>query len=219
MKIGSSAKAMIDSSLFKFKPDANSIKCSLEALNEFALEWKIKNSQDYYEQIENNGDSIIPGVKDWYTPRKNGTDEEIIFACQKENLWWNKKLSRKYIIVLAVGWSFIFIAVFIIAGIVGVSLMDTGILVAFSLPFWLKIFNEIKEFYVYEVSHSKAFKVVEIMEENEASIELITSLQKEIDMIRRSGFLVPNYFHKIDSLKLHKLLYDKIRADELNVKS
>lgn len=48
-------------------------------------------------QTSNTGHDTPPGVKDWYefsTPL-NAVDAQ--FECQKQNIWWNKKMSRRKI--------------------------------------------------------------------------------------------------------------------------
>ena len=53
-------------------------------------------------QISHNGHDIPPGVKDWYEFNEKISDDDAVFECQRQNSWWNNKLSKKRIFFMCI---------------------------------------------------------------------------------------------------------------------
>ncbi len=51
-----------------------------------------KHRSKFEEQITNTGRDNPPGVKNWYEFSKEYSDTEVVFECQKQNQWWNKRM-------------------------------------------------------------------------------------------------------------------------------
>mgnify|MGYP001082680693 CR=1 FL=1 len=49
-------------------------------------------------QISNTGHDIPPGVKDWYEFPELLDGIKAQFECQRQNIWWNKKMSKMRIL-------------------------------------------------------------------------------------------------------------------------
>ena len=67
-----------------------------------AREYAIKHQNKYNEQSKNNGEQRPPGVKDWYNISNCRDGLAAKFECQKENVWWDGKLMRNKLIIIAV---------------------------------------------------------------------------------------------------------------------
>ena len=68
-----------------------------------AREYCGKHRKKSSVQITTTGFDTPPGVKDWYDlmgEREYQNDDEVVFECQKQNVWWEERLSKTRIRVL-----------------------------------------------------------------------------------------------------------------------
>ena len=205
IKIGGETREYFDRNLFglssAFTPVENA------AIKERATECSKKNPKKYLEQISNTGNSNIRGVKDWYTPTKKKR-EEASFECQKENIYWDKKLVNLYKKIV----------VFILSLMLLLLLCDLsmGIKNKCIIYIW-SFFNllcllarDVYYIYKYNLYSSEIQTIVNLLEENNAinrSIE-IEKLQKKIFKRRVLFFVIPDALHKIKSKELHEIWKD-----------
>lgn len=157
-----------------------------------------KNEADCLTQIANTGRDNPPGVKNWYEFSKEYTDSEVVFECQTQNQWWNKRmiLGRliAYITILlvcVVGFYFISnnhpdhsIRIFVCVLSLFITLLDR----AFENGRYFRISIEIEDDCKL-LSSSK-------------NKELLVELQQRIESRRELRVVELNLFHKTISKKL-----------------
>ena len=183
----------IDSSQFSHSEERNIIE---KAESIFT-----KHSHDGLVQIGNTGHDVPPGVKDWYefsTPL-NGVDAQ--FECQKQNVWWNKKMSQRKIPVII----FVGICIIIAFGF-SMHILDRSIFTTFlcSSGLLLKVLERLYENIKYiqvslQIDGSK--ETIEIKPEE----RYVEHLQSLIDKRREINVLELNSIHKRVAAKLSAL--------------
>ena len=155
-------------------------------------------------QTRNTGHDIPPGVKDWYefsTPL-NAVDAQ--FECQKQNIWWDKKMSQRKIPRI------LFVGICIIAAFgFSMHILNRSILTTFlcSSGIILKIFERLYENIKYiqvslQIDGSK--ETIEVKPEE----KYVEHLQSLIDERRGINVLESNSIHKKVAAKL-SALYSK----------
>ena len=205
IKVGAGTKEFIDSKLFNFQKQHSYGEYSREKIIEFASKVKLKHPEEYKIQTRNTGSDKIRGVKDWYTNKIAGTEEEVMLACQKENIWWNGSLTKKF-----------FITIIILAVVVVISTL--GLILAFpsrkvivvsilsSSAVIIKIIVDTVHALNYYKFYANANSKIELIENNNnLTIGNLVKLQNDINSIRSTKFLVPNVIHKIYSKKFHEV--------------
>lgn len=202
IQLGARSKNLIDCILFGFEVN----QCTKEKLTNYALTVKEKNKEEYLIQITHDGTGEIKGVKNWYTPFDSDNYKEIIFKCQNENLWWNEELVCYYKKVLG-----ICIIFFAVVGLSSSHFMGIGITLLIMIgTVSIKFIDAFKKMRTYLKIMDRANGKKDLINENHLDISALLSLQEEIDAIRTSGFLVPNWVHSLYADKLHN------RRKELN---
>lgn len=206
--IGAAAKSYIDYQLYGFSMCDNHSRIGIAELKNLAV--KKKKHKEYSVQISNTGRDNPSGVRDWYNVVESESVEEIIFSCQKENLWWNKELSAKYMNGVKVTIAVLIFAIIVFGIWRKFSFIDFLVFMIFSCAVIAKGINEYREYRQYASSNDRAACLVELFNKKEVTKKDLLELQKEIDSIRVSGFLVPKVFHIKESKKMHEL-YDEER--------
>lgn len=196
---GAQLKGLIDCILFEFPINKN----QKEDLIDYALELKSRNEEKYQQQITHNGDDEIKGVKNWYTVYNNENCNEVILNCQKQNLWWNEELVKYYKRILMTC-----VALFAIATIASIYFTGIKLPILFSIlimitTVFFRCWGALKNMRIYTEAKSRANGKLDIIG-NHLDKSALISLQEEIDTIRGSGFLIPNWVHALYSVKLHK---------------
>lgn len=151
-----------------------------------------RNPEKAYVQMKNTGHDNPPGVKDWYEFFRNYSDNEVVFECQRQNHWWNKKMLHRRLFFIAA----CFLAVLSLAITLCIVYKPNAIRIApcfFSaiLAFTERIIANIKyirlsvkiEDYCESYSHSR-------------DLQQIDQLQKLIAKRRRMPVLEMNIIHK-----------------------
>lgn len=155
-------------------------------------------------QIGNTGHDIPPGVKDWYEFAMPLTGVDAQFECQKQNIWWDKKMSpHKIPIIIFVGICIIvafgFSMRILNRSIFTTLLCSSGII----LKIFERLFENIKYIQVsLQIDGSK--ETIEIKPEE----KYVEHLQSLIDERRKINVLELNSVHKKVAAKL-SALYNK----------
>lgn len=160
-----------------------------------------KDLKNSVMQIRNTGHDNPPGVRDWYEFSKplNGVDAQ--FECQKQNIWWNKKLSQRRIPMTFLAGVCVAIVFVILMHTMNRSVLNT---ILCSGGIVLKIIERLFENYKYarvsmQIDGSK--KTIEVKPE----IEYIKQLQLLIDERRGINVLESNFWHKKIAAMLSRL--------------
>lgn len=64
------------------------------AIKELIAKVTNTHKEDCQIQIRNTGHDNPPGVRDWYEFNREFSDEDVLYECQSQNCWWDKKMSR-----------------------------------------------------------------------------------------------------------------------------
>jgi len=204
VKIGAATKKYIDFKLFGFND--NNFGFTKEEIKEFAINKRRKYPEEYIAQISNTGTDEIKGVKDWYVFEATGFRWKDIYTCQKQNIWWNGALSKKYVYLLISSSIFIILLFIGISLVVNPSARNLWIAVASNVGLFIKIFEDIKSgIKYYQAYHSAQVKTEIFDTKSELSEEDMKRLQSDIDKIRNIKFLVPDFLHRKNSIVLHDI--------------
>ncbi len=159
-----------------------------------------KHNRSYQQQISNDGNSRPPGLKNWYFDERETQRLNIIKSTQSQNIKWDEKISKIYLIIV-------------------ISLMVLSF-VAYSITCTLMRFNTI-EFFAGLISFVSFFyylseKIVSYFEINKyvycAKILLnkakndtdLLEIQEIIDKRRHENFCPLNIIHKVISKSFHE---------------
>lgn len=164
-----------------------------------------KRHEECETQIRNTGYEMPPGVKDWYefSSTLNGTKAQ--FECQKQNIWWDKKMLKGRIIVtLALG-----VLVFLVFTTCIYKMQSSILNIVFcSAGFILKLIERICENIKYLRVSERIDGAVQIIGDVPPEAQII-KLQSLIDERRSLNVLELNFFHKRVAAKL-SALYKKL---------
>lgn len=145
---------------------------------------------------------------DWYTPAVDEKElNEGILACQRENVWWDVGLRRRYKIVSIIVISFLCIAVFLMGIYKNESVVRLLWRLAFIMPMveWLlSTIGQINE----DIKNLQ--ELDDIINDNESkTIEDLQDIQKLIYEHRKNCFAIPNFFYNLfknnDEDKAHRI--------------
>ena len=168
-----------------------------------------KYAEECKVQITHTSRNNPPGVKDWYEFSREYTDSEVVFECQRQNQWWNKKLLAKRMVCYA-----IVCGVVIVASVSLISLSCISawrILVSF-FGIAISLIDRIYENFLYISLSKKIDNYIELISisKNDDQIE---KLQRKIEERRAMPVLEMNIIHKKFS-KCFSERYEKIASDE-----
>lgn len=162
-----------------------------------------KNVQEANIQMANNGNDFPPGVKDWYVFKTYQEGLPVKFECQKQNFWWNKKMTSKRFVVDVAGVIFLIISMVLLCkynGYLKTFLCSAGIII--------KICGRVYANWQYsKISNKIEGSLLTI--ENNLSEQGIETLQQLIDARRSINVLEIGLLHKKMAKKLTKL-YNQI---------
>lgn len=167
-----------------------------------------KNEADCLTQIANTGRDDPPGVKNWYEFSKKYADTEVVFECQTQNQWWNRKLYWRRMVFYIV----IVLACFIGCGIIinyypGFSLPLVICFGSFAITFLDRACENVR----YLRLSIKIDDVCEILS-NSKTDQQIVELQKLLESRRKLRVVELNHFHKKNSKKFSEE-YEQISKD------
>lgn len=72
------------------------------AIKEIIAKVTNTHKEDCQVQIRNTGHDNPPGVRDWYEFNCDFSDEDVLYECQTQNCWWDKKMCslRMYMYII-----------------------------------------------------------------------------------------------------------------------
>lgn len=164
-----------------------------QKLREIALNTYHKHKKEADINIRNTGRDKPPGVKEWYEFKNTVDDLQAQFECQKQNIWWNKKMVKNRMIVLPIIWLILvslLVALFILfkSDVLSIVVCAIGIIV--------KIAERIIEHYHYH-EISIRIEAIQSHAERELTAEVIKELQELIGERREIPVLEVNIIHKL----------------------
>lgn len=154
-------------------------------------------------QMINDGNSKIRGVKNWYSVIKSTNKNEVIFHCQKENCWFDKKICNIYLIIIAFI-TMIFISIYLYIN------KDYTILEMLKkllplVPIFLLLIERIISYIKYfKISINIKYQINNIESDKNISLKDLCKLQRLIQDRRSLNFIPPNFIHKVLSSYFHK---------------
>ena len=164
-----------------------------QELREIALNTYNRHKKEADISIQKTGRDKPPGVKDWYEFKNPVDDLQAQFACQKQNIWWNKKMVKNRMIILPII-LFILISFFVVMFVLFKS--DAPSIIVCAIGIILKVIERIIEHYFY---HKISIKIEAIQNhaERELTVETVKELQELINERRKIPVLEINIIHKL----------------------
>lgn len=217
VEIGAYTKEVIDCTLFGFDIKKNLKSFTEDKLNEFAIRKKVKNESEYLCQINNTGKDNPRGVKNWYEDRQQMDMKKAIYESQKENIWWDEKLSKIYIGIFVIVSLAILSVIFIINRNQSIEFLLFTLLIPL-VPILSEIKMQVECWIKLKVYMGKVEIVCKRIEKNINNInkEDLEELQNLILERRLYKFLIPNKLHSIVSKKFHELREAMKQANSIN---
>ena len=168
LKKAASLRNYFDSYVLMIGEDSYTDICK-QKLREIALTAYNKHKKEADIHIHNTGRDKPPGVRNWYEFKNTVADLQAQFECQKQNIWWDKKMVKNRMIILPII-LFILISLFIAERII--------------------------KHYSY---HKTSIKIDAIQShaERELTAETVKELQELIDERREIPVLEINIIHKL----------------------
>lgn len=201
ISLGSQLRATFDEYVLGFSEKLN-IK---QELLEKTISVIKKNQEQAEIQKKNTGKDNPPGVRDWYNTDSDETGISAIFVCQKENKWWDKKLTP---------WKILLNSIFIIVCILFLWLMVSFKYISVCQIFLsaVLIFRLIERVCV-NISYYNVGKEIDGIEkvlEVSKTEEQISYLQSAINNKRSLNIVGINFIHKLLANKLSDI-YKQLR--------
>ena len=152
-----------------------------------------KHKKEADIHIHNTGRDKPPGVRNWYEFKNTVADLQAQFECQKQNIWWDKKMVKNRMIILPII-LFIMISFFVAMFVLFKS--DAMSIIVCAIGIILKVVERIIEHYSY---HKTSIKIDAIQSnaERELTAETVKELQELIDERREIPVLEINIIHKL----------------------
>lgn len=211
IKLAAATRYFIDYSLFGFQIDQNAI--DVNKIQDHAIKIYNKNISKANIKFANSGDIKPNNIINWYVNiNSNGDLNSTILACQEQNYWWDKNLTRNYVycyLTIILGAIIVmlskcidfklydFIYMFLSIGIIiSKVLMDLkNIVDYFKLSYFLK----------------ELFNLSKLLNVN---TELLLFIQNKIDERRNLALVTPNIIHKIKFHQIHKFF---LQREDFNI--
>ena len=201
--LGASLKSYFDNLLFEFNQTRYFEKYSCKNLKEKTYDI-VSNNQILYSTLSKNSGTDNPrGIKNWYEPINELDHTEKIYSCQKENVFWDANLSKKYNNVLST--IIIVILIMFILFFKSLSLNNFFFLVLSFVPLFQIIWRDIENINNYKENSIKIETIIKIIDKtNTNKMNLLYDLQNLINERRNLVYIIPDIFHKKYSIQLHK---------------
>lgn len=204
VEIGAYTKEVIDCKLFEFDVKNRCKKFSTGQLNEFAAHKK--KDAAYLCQVNNTGKDKPRGVRNWYGNRQYMDRNNAIYECQKENIWWDEKLSKIYMIT--------FIVISIITAVVIICINRNEILTTLifsiiipSTQLLIEVITQCVYFVKLMIYKGKVEMKCKEIEKDLSNVNKgdLEELQELILQRRLYKFFIPNKLHSLLSKKYHEV--------------
>ena len=176
-----------------------------QSLKEYVLKAITKNPAQVQIQKKHTGNDTPPGVRDWYNVNSGKTDLEDVLSCQKENVWWEKKLLvRKMFFCSAL--TIACIGLFLLLKLLcDISLWRIILSSALLIRICERICENIRCFYI----SNKIDGQIELLEVQKTT-EQLKLLQATINEKRSLKIVGINFIHKTIAAKLSNI-YEKTK--------
>ena len=170
----------------------NRPQSELRKIQEYIVKYTSKNKAEYQRQITHTGRDVPPGVKDWYEFSKDYEDSEVVFECQKQNQWWNKKMTQQRMITYLA----IVLACIVAIALIHFYLQVSHLLIA--VCFGSAIITFCDRIYENVLYLRLSMKISDYCEAYSSSRDddQIRALQKLIENRRELRVVEINYIHK-----------------------
>lgn len=209
IQIGAYTKELIDCKLYKFDVNKRLIHNNYNAkkLKEKAILKKNKYKNDYMIQIRNTGKDKPPGLRNWYEDRRDKSINNAIYECQRENLWWDEKLSSIYMGLFAL------IGIFVLGSLLWINRYTTVVSLIFTIlipsgQIILEIGTQL--YFLNEIlkkHRTKVYMVCKQIDKDMPTISMDHLLELQDILLERRlyKFLIPTKLHQSLSGKYHQL--------------
>ncbi len=201
--LGASLKSYFDNLLFEFNQTKYFEKYSCRDLNEKTYDIIITNQILYNTLSKTSGTDNPRGIRNWYELISELDNTEKIYSCQKENVFWDYNLSKKYKKVLfTIITAILFLSYLFFKNL---SLNNFSFLILSFLPLLAIIHRDIKNINNYKEISIKIENTIEIIDKiNTNKMDLLIDLQNLINERRNLIYIIPDFIHKVNTLNLHK---------------
>lgn len=201
VEIGAAMRKYFDYHLFEFEIPNMFNGYSKDSLTKIVARTISKNPEKVAKQIKNSGVGNPQGVRDWYIGINPDDDITVaILECQKQNAFWDREISNKYIYITRTIIVFLVI-IFLFAFSKETILEAISFMLSLS-PLIVKVFNKhivIKEY----KSISKSIDMLLDISPNMITKEHLLTIQEKIDQRRLLTFITPRLLHKVRNKKLY----------------
>ena len=201
--IGASCRHLFDYKLFGFNPTTKYGNYTEDEIYELAVGEKHKNKKKYDIAISHKGTDKERGVKFWYKLDSSWPINKAIMECQKQNVFWDKKLTA------VVCGAILIVNIVTISLLVIINLNSTLLEIIINIfgPMFLLVEKDAlfvqKCFALYKL-HAK---MNTCFNADESTPE---ARQELIEERRRLDFIVPNFLHHLFSDTLHAQVNDLV---------
>lgn len=204
IEIASSMRKYIDYHLFEFPIPSKFNNYSKDKLTEFAIKVREKKPEKALEQFKNTGTDEPRGVKDWYTNiNPDDSKTTAILVCQKQNVWWDRKLSDIYIKLIGGLVGFLFVILMVV--FFNDEVID---MLWFLMSISTLIVKTILEYLTISGYKRASISIETLLETspNKINSKYLMDIQNRIDQRRSMPFLTSNLLHRINTKKFHAIL-------------
>lgn len=205
--IASDFRKLFDRNVFELESDVIITHNSFDRLVELREKVITRNIRNYTVQSENSGEDEPPGVKNWYNTNADMTGDDAIFECQKENVWWDKK-------ILVCQWLFCGVITILIISVAilllrAKSLAEVSLILLSEAGLLIRVCERIAVIYQYKKISIEIDTIVSSFDAF-AEHKGVSMLQSKIEQRREIPMTHINYLHKKAARKLTEL-YTKVR--------
>jgi hypothetical protein len=141
-------------------------------------------------QMSNTGRDNPPGVRNWYEFSQPLSEQNAIYECQKQNCWWNKKITYKRIICTVIEF-----VVLILLAIFFIKTKPSVVILFSSGALILKCVERFVANVRYYTLSLQIDGALDVLTDSRSN-ENIKNLQGKIDERRAMPVLERNHIHK-----------------------
>lgn len=193
------ARNLFDNILFDFESSNYE-----EEIKEKAYSLCKRHKKEYEIQKANLGTDNPPGLRNWYSEKKENDKNEIIFKCQIENTKWDKKITKIDLLI--------FNAVLIIVSVlVGIKYYNRKLceLISVILVGIELVYETIKRFILYLVYNNNISNrecLINQFSKNKIKKGDLVFLQSFIEKRREMDLVPLNFIHKKITNYMHDII-------------
>lgn len=176
------------------------------AIKEIIAKVTNTHKEDCQIQIQNTGHDNPPGVRNWYEFNREFSDEDVLYECQVQNCWWDKKMCKLRL--------YVYIIIFILS-IIALVIFKSSVsnkyfvkIIICSSGIIIRIAERLVANYKY---YQLSLKIDGALQATSTSknINSTLSIQEMLNTRRQMPVLGMNFIHKSFAPKLSKL-YNQI---------